>query len=133
MKLPTALALLLAAFATAPAGHAAERILTDGFDPCCTLGGETAGLAPGASTMLHLAAGSLTEDLTLTRNGPWQFAAALDPGTAFTLTVSQQPQGQQCTVTPGSGTIGATSDFGAVVACGANLIWDQGHWGEDWN
>ncbi len=133
MKLPIALSLLLAAFATVPAAHAAERILTDGFDPCCALGGETAGLAPGASAVLHLAAGATSEDLTLTRNGPWQFASALDPGTAFTITVSQQPPGQQCTVTPSSGTIGSAPDFGQVVTCGANLIWDLGHWGEDWN
>ncbi len=133
MRRSTALSLLLAGLATAPVAHASERLLTNGFDPCCALGGETAGLAPGATVTLHLAAGPITEDLALIRNGPWQFTATLGPGTAFMITVSQQPPGQQCTVTPGSGMIGSASDFGEVVTCGANLIWDQGNWGEDWN
>lgn len=133
MRRSTTLLLLLAGFATVPVADASERILTDGFDPCCALGGDAAGLAPGATVTLHLAAGATSEDLTLDRNGPWQFAATLAPGTGFTVAVSQQPQGQQCSVTPGSGTIGSSSDFGEVVTCGANLIWDQGNWGEDWN
>jgi len=133
MRLSTALSLLLAGLATAPVAHASERILTNGFDPCCTLGGDAAGLTPGATVTLHLAAGVTSEDLTLDRNGPWQFVATLAPGTGFTVAVSQQPQGQQCTVTPTAGTLGSVSDFGEVVTCVANLIWDQGNWGEDWN
>ena len=82
MRLSTALSLLLAGLATAPVAHASERILTNGFDPCCTLGGDAAGLTPGATVTLHLAAGVTSEDLTLDRNGPWQLSRRLLPAPA---------------------------------------------------
>ena len=65
----TALSILVLGLAgAAEPACAADRIFTDGFEPCCTLGGEVSGLT-GTGLVLHLAAAAISEDKPVTANG----------------------------------------------------------------
>src|SRR5262245_57237765 len=69
-----------------------------------TIGGTLAGLAAGASVVLQNNGGS---NLTVSANGTFTFTPAVNSGTAYAVTVSTQPTGQNCTVASGSGTASA--------------------------
>ena len=131
------LALVLAGAGT-PA-MAAESIFADGFDTCCTLGGEVSGLA-GNGLVLHLAAGAISEDKLVPANGGglrlYTFAKTAAPGTAYTVSIRTQPTGQTCTLSNASGTIPSTpvTNINATCVAGpAGLNWDDGAWDDaDW-
>ena len=78
-----------------------------------TIGGALTGLASGASVVLQNNGGS---NLTVSANGNFTFATAINSGTAYAVTVLTQPTGQSCQVTSGAGT--ATANVTNVaVAC----------------
>jgi hypothetical protein len=78
-----------------------------------TIGGALTGLASGASAVLQNNGGS---NLTVSANGNFTFATAINSGTAYAVTVLTQPTGQSCQVTNGTGT--ATANVTNVtVAC----------------
>ena len=78
-----------------------------------TIGGALTGLASGASAVLQNNGGS---NLTVSANGNFTFATAINSGTAYAVTVLTQPTGQSCQVTSGAGT--ATANVTNVaVAC----------------
>ena len=118
----------------ASSANAGERIFADGFEPCCTLGGEVSGLT-GSGLVLHLAAGVVSEDKPISASGGqlrlYTFAKTAPTGTAYTVTITTQPGGQICTLSNANGTIGsaAVEDINAACAAGPpELIWDEGHW-----
>lgn len=140
MRMSVLLLLLLAGVAgKATPADAAERIFADGFEPCCTLGGEVVGLT-GNGLVLHLAAGVISEDNPVNANGGdprlYTFAKTAPPGTVYTVTITTQPASQTCTVSNASGTMATAPVDDITVACVAGLAglnWDDGSWDEaDW-
>ena len=132
-----AIALVLAG-AAAPAS-ATDRIFADGFESCCTLGGEVSGLT-GNGLVLHLAAGAISEDKPVSANGGglrlYTFAHTAPAGTAYTVTITTQPTGQICTLSNASGSMPSTpvTNINATCVAGpAGLDWDDGAWDDaDW-
>ena len=62
-------------------------------------------------------------DLPIGGNGAFTFSTAIFSGTAFAVTVSTQPTGpaQTCSVTSGSGTVGAANVTNVGVSCGFTI------------
>lgn len=117
-----------------PSADAADRIFADGFEPCCTLGGEVSGLA-GSGLVLHLAAGAISEDKPVPANGGgvrlYTFTRTAPPGTAYTVTIAMHPASQTCTLGNASGTMASTpvENINATCVAGpANLVWDENAW-----
>ncbi len=138
MRIVLSLLVLGLAGAAAPA-CAGDRIFTDGFEPCCTLGGEVSGLT-GTGLVLHLAAAAISEDKPVTANGGeprlYVFVNTAPTGTAYMATITTQPTGQTCTLSNGSGTMASTPVINIDATCVAgpsNMIWDDGYWdGANW-
>ena len=57
------------------------------------------------------------DNLPVTGNGPFTFATSLAGGTAYAVTVKTSPTGQTCTVSNGTGTIGAANVANVAVSC----------------
>ena len=113
-----------------------------------TVGGTVSGLS---GSMVLQNNGS--DNLTVSANGAFTFATALQTSTAYNVTVLTQPSGQTCTVANGSGSIGAAKVTTVGVSCSAtaggtystsfpsteNPISEGGKWvngktvGVDWN
>jgi hypothetical protein len=81
-----------------------------------SLGGSVSGLAAGES--VTLANGAKT--VTVSANGSFAFADKVDQGSTYTVTVTTSPAGKQCSVTNGSGTVGATDVTNVAVTCSSN-------------
>lgn len=118
----------------ASSASAADRIFADGFEPCCTLGGEVSGLA-GGGLVLHLAAGAISENKPVNANGGesrlYTFANTAPPGTTYTVTITTQPASQICTLSNASGIMASVPVENINVACvagSAGLNWDDGAW-----
>ncbi|MFA7439109.1 hypothetical protein [Castellaniella sp.] len=129
---------LLAAAALVAAPAAATPIFQDGFEgdapPCCTLGGQVAGLS-GSGLVLRLQTTAVDETLPIGGNGPFQFSALLTPGTAYSVSVQNQPSGQACTLDQASGTMPPAPVTDVQASCAAlpsGLVWNSGTWGENW-
>ncbi len=109
-------------------GWAGDRIFANGFDPCCQVGGTVSGLS-GNGLVLYLAAGALSENHAVNGNGPYDFAASVPTGTAWTVSVQTQLAGQVCSLINASGTMGSANVSDVDATCGNSaLIWDQGDW-----
>lgn len=123
--------------ANAHAGES-DRLFRNGFEPCCSLGGEVAGLS-GGGLILHLQTDSVAEDLPIAAHAGlprlYIFAASLPGGTGYIVSISSQPGGQSCTLSNASGTVEDADIDDIDVNCVATpgLIWDQGNWdAADW-
>ncbi|HET9970203.1 MAG TPA: hypothetical protein VFQ68_18365, partial [Streptosporangiaceae bacterium] len=57
------------------------------------------------------------DNLSVTANGSFTFAAKLASGAAYSVTVATNPAGQTCTVTGGSGTIASANVTSVAVSC----------------
>jgi sugar lactone lactonase YvrE len=88
---------------------------TDNNTPTYTVGGTVTGLS--GTLVLRNNGGNAR---TLTANGSFTFSTALTKGTAYSVTVSNQPVGQTCTVANGSGTVGTANVTNVQVACTNN-------------
>ena len=82
--------------------------------------------------VLHLSAGSISEDKPIAVNNLYDFAGSFAPNTGYTVSISTQPLGNTCTIANGDGTVGTTPIDTVDVTCGAviTLIWDSGTWGQ---
>lgn len=69
-----------------------------------TVGGTASGLGAGKTAVLQNNGGN---DLTVSANGGFTFAAALAANAAYAVTVRTQPAGQACTLANASGTVTA--------------------------
>jgi hypothetical protein len=76
-----------------------------------TIGGTVSGL----DGQLVLRNGS--ENLTVTRNGPYAFATRVTSGTAYSVSVATQPSGQECSVSNSSGSVGQGNVTNVNVSC----------------
>lgn len=83
------------------------------------VGGTVTGLN-GTGLALQLNAGAQT--FAVAADGTFQFANAIDSGATYDVTVSAQPSGpsQTCTVSGGSGTVGAADVSSVTVNCATN-------------
>jgi streptogramin lyase len=72
------------------------------------------GLAAGASAALSAGAGNA---VTVNANGAYTFSTVLNEGASYTVTVTQQPATQQCTLSNASGTVGAADVTNINLAC----------------
>ena len=77
-----------------------------------TIGGTVSGLAASTSVVLQNNGGS---NLTVSADGNFTFATAINSGAAYAVTVLTQPSGQTCTVASGSGTASANVTNVAVT------------------
>lgn len=57
------------------------------------------------------------DNLSLNAPGSFTFATAVPYGETYNVTVLKQPPGQICTVTNGSGLVGATNVSNVLVTC----------------
>jgi kexin len=91
-----------------------------------TVGGTVSGLT-GTGLVLQNNGGN---NLAIGGNGPFTFSTPIPSGTTYSVTVSTQPTGpvQTCSVTSGSGTVGAGNVTSVGVTCRADpLFTDQWH------
>lgn len=80
-----------------------------------TVGGSVSGL--NGTLILQNSGG---DDETVTADGSFTFSTEADHGETYSVAVSSQPTGQTCSVTNGSGTIGAADVTSVQVICGDN-------------
>ena len=85
-----------------------------------TIGGTVSGLR-GSGLVLRNKGGN---DLTINADGPFTFSTPILSGAHYSVTVSTQPNApaQICTVTSGSGAVGAANVTNVGVSCGALTI-----------
>ena len=85
--------------ATANVTNVAVKCVTGAF----TVGGKVTGLS-GTGLVLQ---NNDTDNLTISADGAFTFATQLASGMAYAVTILTQPAGQICSVTSGSGAVGA--------------------------
>jgi len=78
------------------------------------IGGDLTGLASGSVLGLALNGGS---GLELSANGPFVFSQQLFDGASYNVSVQQQPSGQECAVSNGSGLVQAADVIDIEVDC----------------
>ena len=78
-----------------------------------TVGGTVTGVR-GSGLVIEDNSGN---DLTVLRNGTFQFGSGIDQGGAYSVTVKTQPSGQTCVVHNGAGTIGTADVDNVAVSC----------------
>ena len=78
-----------------------------------TLSGTVSGLPNGASLILKAAG----QSMTIATNGAFNLPTSLAGGSAYTVTIGTQPAGENCTVTGGSGTVGAANNPSIGITC----------------
>ena len=83
----------------------------DSSIPTYTIGGTVSGLA--GEVILRNGA----EFLTVRTNGPFTFATRVRDGTAYSVTIATQPEGQACTVANGTGTVVTGNVTNIAVTC----------------
>lgn len=119
--------------ATAASG---EHVFGNGFDPCCTLGGEVSGLA-GDGLVLHLAADGIREDKPIAPGAeslPYTFAHTVAAGARYEVTITAQPADQRCALANATGVVGSMPIGNINASCDASLLWDHGRWDDGtWN
>ena len=95
------------------AGDAGKEAAASTF----TVGGAVSGLAGATGLVLQL---NGANNLIVTADGAFVFPTQLPDGGAFSVTVSTQPTGKNCSVSAGSGKIAGANASGVVVNCAAN-------------
>jgi trimeric autotransporter adhesin len=81
-----------------------------------TIGGTVSGLQ-GSLVLRNNGEG----DLTVTADGPFTFATAIDNGRPYLVTIQTQPAAQECVIVNGSGTVAGANVVSVAVTCGALL------------
>jgi hypothetical protein len=82
------------------------------------IGGHVTGLV-GAGLVLQ---NKLGDNLLVSADGPFTFATKIAEGGSFSVTVSNQPVGQTCSVTGGTGSVTTSDVTSVVVNCGTNTF-----------
>lgn len=83
-------------------------------DKLYTVGGSAIGIADNTSALLQDNGG---DNLVVTGSGPFTFTTKLAKGADYAVTVLLPPVGKTCTVTNGTGKIGASNVVNVIVAC----------------
>lgn len=82
-----------------------------------TVGGTVSGLA--GTLVLQNNAG---DDLTLTSNDAFAFSTLIADGSAYAVTIKNQPSGLSCAISNGSGTLKGQNITNVTIACGKAMI-----------
>jgi N-acetylneuraminic acid mutarotase len=82
-----------------------------------TVSGAVSGLVSGNSVTLQ---NNGSNDTTVSANSGFNFSTPVASGSTYAVTVLTQPAGQTCSVSNGSGTIGAANISNVTVACSDN-------------
>ena len=86
--------------------------------PEFAVGGNISGLGARTGLVLRLTTPAGTQSATISANATtFTFAAPVTQSATYAVTVASQPPGATCTVTSGSGTIGAGPIGNVVVSC----------------
>lgn len=95
-----------------------------------TVGGTVAGLAANTTLVLQNNSG---DDLAVSANGGFTFAAPLASGADFAVTIKTQPNGQTCSVNNGAGTMAAANVASVGITCTSNadVSLPEGDWQMD--
>lgn len=80
--------------------------------PTYTVGGTVSGL--GGSVILQNNAG---DNLTISADGSFVFVSSMQSGASYAITVLNQPTGQTCTVSNGSGTVATSNITNVTITC----------------
>ena len=85
-------------------------------------GSQDRGPGPGSAGLFTLRPGSpdpvpVSEDLTLSADGSFEFPTPLADGSGYFVSVLQQPAGQQCSVTGGAGSLNGANVTSVQVDC----------------
>jgi len=80
-----------------------------------TVGGSVSGLTASGLVLRNNGG----DDLSISANGSFTFATALANGSAYSVTVQTQPNGQNCSVSNGAGTVSGANVTNVAVACRA--------------
>jgi len=80
------------------------------------------GPGPGSAGLFTLRPGSpapvpVSEDLTLSADGSFEFPTSLADGSGYFVSVLQQPEGQECSVTGGAGSLNGANVTSVQVDC----------------
>lgn len=116
---------------------ASDLIFKHGFENGVALSGTASGLvSTGMSVQLTI--GSYTEILTVDTDGVFVFAFDLTIGYDWTVelvTLPNNPQQQNCTLSNNSGTIGSMGYNGISINCNSTAWnWDEMNWNQGgWN
>jgi hypothetical protein len=86
-----------------------------------TIGGTVSGFA--GNLVLQNNGG---DDLLISSNGPFTFPTALPDGSPYDVTVLSEPEGSDCIVLNGSGTINGANVTNIVVDCGSSILRNDG-------
>ena len=87
-----------------------------------TIGGTLAGLTSGSLVLQD----NHGNNLTLSANGGFTFTTPLAQGAAYDVTILTQPTGQECTVSSGTGTVGAGNVTTVSIICAGAWTWMSG-------
>lgn len=82
-----------------------------------SVGGNVSGLGGGQIKLKN----NDGDELTVSADGVFTFQTALQPGTAYVVTISAEPAGRTCKLTQGSGTLAGDNVTDVKVACYAGL------------
>jgi hypothetical protein len=82
------------------------------------VGGMVTGLSTEKTVVLQ---NNSADDLTVTKNGTFQFVTKVANGAGYAVTVKTQPIGQTCEVSSGTRTIDGADVEDVVVTCSANV------------
>lgn len=83
-----------------------------------TVGGTLTGITAGTLILRNNGA----DNLVRTADGGFTFATPVSSGQPYAVTVFQQPTGQFCAVTNGSGVVGAANVTNVAVACVVSVL-----------
>jgi hypothetical protein len=86
---------------------------SDGGATGLTVGGSVTGLVTGTSVELQNGG----QIATITTNGSYRMVGTFITGASYDLTVAEQPVGENCLVTNGSGTVSTGNISNIVVTC----------------
>jgi len=81
-----------------------------------TVGGTLSGLAASTVVLQNNA----SDNLSLSADGNFTFATAINDTNAYAVSIKTQPAGQTCTITNGSGTLSGANISNVAVNCAAN-------------
>jgi hypothetical protein len=111
--------LLLVLLAGCSLKHPADVPDPDASPSAISVGGSVAEMWPNNAVELSLTAGTTTESLIVTANGPFTFKTKMSPGDSYVVSVKTPPDGHTCTVDHGSGDIVDSSVSDVGVRCRA--------------